>query len=156
MFSRHSEAFHFIQSHSWCSHFDPNDTSQKRAWRRCIGIRRQVLNHTMFVTNCSLVLVAVGSYRRLPGSRTQGQGGRSGKTRTICGDQSILPWKDWHFRGSVVSTLVWGFRPSSSRCCLDVPSLRRETNVLGTCLCVDFSPSVGKTQNFVMKAAQHL
>ena len=37
-----------IQSLSWCSHCDPNDALEKRAWRRRIGLREQVLNLRVF------------------------------------------------------------------------------------------------------------
>ena len=39
---------HVIQSLRWCSHCDPNDALEKRAWSRRIGIREQVLNLRVF------------------------------------------------------------------------------------------------------------
>ena len=40
---------HAIQSLSWCSHCDPNDALEKRAWRRRIGLWEQTLNLRVFL-----------------------------------------------------------------------------------------------------------
>ena len=48
---------HMIQPLSWCSHCDPNDASDKRAWERCIGLLEQVLNLRVFcISSCHRIL----------------------------------------------------------------------------------------------------